>query len=231
MRRNTLLLLVSVVLLCPSLVYAGLVSDCLSSAVIMDSNGNPVTPTLTWPSCLAGDGLSFNQAKDAGGQSGYYLLCQWVDPTGHPIGFIPRDDMWVIDCDPLNDLFLCWGSYSLRTDENSDANGYATVSLPTLWASGCANGLIVVIQGLTLKDPDSGCATPICHSINVRTPDFDSSGDVTLIDLSIFAASFPPNAYETCSDFDGSGSVDLQDMAWFASHFDSSGHVCTFPNG
>ena len=53
------------------------------------------------------------------------------------------------------------------------------------------------------------CVTPRIVPINMRSPDIDRSLAVDLVDLSIFAAHYPPGPYDACSDFDLSGDVNV----------------------
>ena len=75
-------------------------------------------------------------------------------------------------------------------------------------------------------DPATGCTTDLCKDIAWRSPDIDGSLEVNLVDLSLFAAGFPPQAYNTCADFDINGIVNLQDLSRFAFHFGPPGHIC-----
>ena len=56
-----------------------------------------------------------------------------------------------------------------------------------------------------------------------KSPDLDGDGQVALVDVSIFAAAFPPNAYEFCIDYDCDGVIGLVDLSIFAQHFAHAG--------
>lgn len=149
----------------------------------------------------------------------------WVKSFGVPIPNVPATDFWLFDCDPTSDASLCGGAASSNADHDTDANGKTTMSLSTLIGGGCADGMAVVVQGFVILDSTT-CATPQCLPIWLRSPDVDGSLEVDLVDLSIFAASFPPQPYDRCCDFDIDGTVNLQDLSRFAFHFIAAGHVC-----
>jgi hypothetical protein len=148
--------------------------------------------------------------------------------NGFPVPGISRCDFWLIDCDPLNDLTLCGGSLSSNADFNTDAAGQTTISGPTA-GGGCADGLSVVVQGIIIPDP-TNCLVPLCLPIVVRSADIDGDLLVNLVDLSIFAGSFPPQPYDLCCDFNCDGVVNLVDLGFFANHFmNPQMHVCVVP--
>jgi hypothetical protein len=69
-------------------------------------------------------------------------------------------------------------------------------------------------------------ASPECHSplpLVFVSPDMNGDLVVDLIDLAIFAASSPPNAYAKQADMNGDGSVTVVDLALLAMHW---GHNC-----
>jgi hypothetical protein len=49
---------------------------------------------------------------------------------------------------------------------------------------------------------------------------------MNLLDLSLFASYYPPQAYNKCGDFDCSGLVNLPDLSRFAFHYGPPGHKC-----
>jgi hypothetical protein len=59
-----------------------------------------------------------------------------------------------------------------------------------------------------------------------KSPDMDGNGTVNLVDDALFAAAWPPGAYDYCADFDCSGNIGLQDLALFAQHW---GHLGPIP--
>lgn len=149
--------------------------------------------------------------------------------AGNPIPGVPRCDFWLIDCDPVNDLILCGGAQSTAADFDTDANGDTVMRGPVAaggWGGGCVQGLSVVVQGLVIADPATGCSTELCLPITVRSTDMDGDLVVDIVDLALFGLAWPPNPYVFCADFNDSGSVDLPDLATFALHF---GHTCNPP--
>jgi hypothetical protein len=86
--------------------------------------------------------------------------------------------------------------------------------------------MAVVIQGFVVLDSLTNCSTDFCCPISLRSPDINGSLGVDLVDLSIFAASFPPNAFDACCDMNVDGTIGLQDLSQFAFHFGPPGHVC-----
>lgn len=56
-----------------------------------------------------------------------------------------------------------------------------------------------------------------------RSPDMNSDTIVNLLDLTAFAAAFPPNPYSTCADFDCDGVISLIDLTIMANHFNHMG--------
>ena len=99
-----------------------------------------------------------------------------------------------------------------------------------LAAGGCVDGVSVVAQNNVLLDTAT-CTTPICHDVNVRSPDIDGSLCVNLVDLSTFSASYVPagGTFDKCCDFNCDGSVLLDDLSLFAFHFGPPGHSCSPP--
>jgi hypothetical protein len=145
--------------------------------------------------------------------------------SGNPIPNVPASDFWLVDCDPGNDASLCGGSASSNADSNTGTNGKTTMSLGTLVGGGCADGIAVVAQGLVILDTTL-CVTEFCFPIWLRSPDIDGSLEVDLVDLSIFAASFPPRPFDPCCDMNVDGRIGLQDLSLFAFHFGPPGHIC-----
>lgn len=198
---------------------------CLSSATILDQNSLPVEGTGTWLSCPQGDGAHFSEVTGWGAGL-FHIRIECIDSSG-PWPGILASDFWLIDCDPLADLSLCGGAASSNADSVANSQGITTMSATTLAAGGCADGLAVVVMGFVLLDPNTGCTTAACLSVNVRSPDIDADGRVDLPDMAVFAAAYPPGPYGTCSDFDGNGIVDLVDLSVFADHFGPPGHACS----
>jgi hypothetical protein len=136
---------------------------------------------------------------------------------GQPVPNIPKNDFWVIDGDPARNLSLCGGSASSHADGSTDALGRTTMSLTTLAAGGCANGLQTVCQGTVLgAGPTGPC--PVCFDVRVRSVDLNRDLSVDLGDVSALATHYPPTAYDECYDFDGNGRVSLSEVARLAAH-------------
>jgi hypothetical protein len=157
---------------------------------------------------------------------GWWIWICVIDITGQPIPAIPATDFWLVDCDPNADAALCGGSASSGADSMTNAQGMTTMSLGGLTGGGCADGMALVAQNFVILDSLSNCTTPFCCPIWLRSPDIDGSLEVNLVDLSIFASSFPPQPYDTCCDFDINATVNLQDLSRFAFHFGPPGHIC-----
>ena len=56
-----------------------------------------------------------------------------------------------------------------------------------------------------------------------RTVDFNINGTVSLPDLALFAAAWPPSPYVLCRDLNNDGFIGLADLALFASHWGHAG--------
>jgi hypothetical protein len=193
----------------------------IATAGIIDPCGAPVVYTGVQPECYfacpQGDTDSFLT-------SGFSFAFTIVDLLAVPIANIPGTDFWMIDCDPVNNLALCAGSASSNADSATNALGKTTMSLTSMAVGGCATGLSPVVQGFVLETP--GPCTPYCFNIKVRSCDLNGDLNMTLVDLSIFAGYYPPQAYNTCGDFDCNGAVALPDLSRFAFHYGPPGHKC-----
>ena len=208
---------------------AGIVDPCKSYCEVL--NAGPSGGQCCLFVCPAGDtGAFVNQGP--GGDGWWIRICVFeADCT--PAPDVPPSDFWLVDCDPLADLVLCAGSASSAADSLTNALGYTTMAQSVLSAGGCVEGLAVVVNGFVLLDTLT-CTVPICHPISVRSPDIDGSGGnsdlcVNLVDLAAFAASYPPQAFDTCCDFNCNGIVQLNDLSDFAFHFGPPGHRCSPP--
>ena len=193
---------------------AGIIDPCVSYWELHAT----VTPCPLFV-CPQGDTDSFID-------QGWWIWICVLDINEVPIPNVPAADFWLVDCDPLNDATLCGCAASSNADSNSNAAGMTTMSLTGLQGGGCADGMALVIQGFVVQDSLTNCATVFCCPINLRSPDIDGSLGVDLVDLSIFASSFPPNPPDPCCDMNVDGSVGLQDLSLFAFHFGPPGHVC-----
>jgi hypothetical protein len=194
----------------------------IASAGIIDPCAGDVTYNGSQPTCYF--------ACPQGDTDSFYLQGFWwsftiVDLVGAPVADIPGTDFWLVDCDVANDLALCAGSASSAADSATNAAGMTTMHDGSLSAGGCANGLSPVVQGFVLQDPGAACAD-YCFNILVRSPDINGDGVVNLVDLSIFASAYPPNAYSTCSDMNCDAAINLSDLSRFAFHFGPPGHTC-----
>ena len=157
---------------------------------------------------------------------GWWIWICVLDQNGLPVPDVPASDFWLIDCDPLLDAVLCAGSASSNADSNSNSAGMTTMSLGTLTGGGCADGMALVIQGFVVLDSLTNCLTDFCCPINLRSPDLDGSLLVDLVDLSAFAASYPPQPLDPCCDFDLNGVVNIQDLSKFAFQYGPPGDEC-----
>ncbi len=170
-------------------------------------------------SCPQGDGKTLAQV-------GATIEVTVLDPvTGNPVEGVPATDFWLIDCDPANTLVLCGGSQSSAADGPTDENGYTTIS-GTIAAGGYVDGLALVVQGCVVDDPATDCTTPKCLPINVRSVDINGDLVVDQADLDLVLSAYPPNPYQSFADFDGSGQVSLIDLTLFAAHYGPPGHEC-----
>lgn len=193
---------------------AGLIDACVSYWSLEAA----VTPCPLFV-CPQGDTGSFLD-------QGWWLWICVLDINGAPVPNVPATDFWLIDCDPIGDAFLCNGSASSAADSLTNAAGMTTMSNGTVAAGGCADGMALVVQGFVIEDSLTNCTTEFCCPIFLRSPDLSGDLIVNLVDLSIFAAAFPPQPFDTCADFNIDGLVNLVDLSNFAFHFGPPGHVC-----
>jgi hypothetical protein len=193
---------------------AGIIDPCVSYWQLHAQ----VTPCPLFV-CPQGDTDSFLD-------QGWWIWICVIDINGVPIPAIPPTDFWLIDCDPNADASLCAGSASSNADSMTNGQGMTTMSLGTLTGGGCADGMALVAQNFVILDSLTNCTTEFCCPIWLRSPDIDGSLEVNLVDLSIFAGSFPPQAYDPCCDMNIDGAVGLQDLSLFAFHFGPPGHIC-----
>ena len=198
------------------LAVAGTIDPCLSSATLNATIGPPC-PLFA---CPQGDTGSFIS-------QGWSISVIVLDGLGDPVVDVPASDGYLVDCDPVLSAVLCGGSASSALDANTDVNGAALMSLGSMAASGCADGVNVVVQGFILNDPASCVGGSPCKPINIRSPDLTGDGTINLSDLSLFAAAYPPNAFDKCADFNLSGpAINLSDLSALAFHFGPPGHNC-----
>jgi len=204
------------VLLLAGAAFAGIIDPCQSSV-------SPTTASGCLNVCPAGDGTRLD-----GLPSPVVLTVTVLDNSGQPIEGILWSDLWLIDCDPLNDLCLNGGSASSNADDNTDANGQTTIS-GTMSVGGYAQGISVVVQGFVIQDPANNCE-PVCISgITVVSADVDKTGDVSAADNAFLGLHFPPNPYDAAVDYNCDGSVSPSDQAFLALHFGHVGQACVTP--
>ena len=167
--------------------------------------------------CPQGDTPSFLD-------QGWWISITVLDCSGSPVPGIPASDFWLIDVGQ-DDIALCGGVAAVNADSMTNSAGQTTMSLTNFVGGGCVDGLAVVVQGFVLTtQPD--CAVWKIEPIHLRSPDIDASLTVDIVDLSLFAAHFPPNAYAVCCDMNDDGIVNLVDLGTFAPHFGPPGHRC-----
>lgn len=213
------LLVVASLIVVNSTANAGIIDPCRS---YWQLHAN-VTPCPLF-ACPAGDTTSFLSF-------GWWIELCVLDQDGVGIENVPPNDIWFIDCDPNADLNLCGGSASTAADSLTNAAGMTSMSLGTLAAGGCVNGLALVIQGFTVLDSTTTCTSDFCCPIWMRSPDISGDLVVDLTDLAVFGICFevphtvPPA--NPCCDFDLNNDVDLTDLALFAFHFGPPNHFCT----
>jgi hypothetical protein len=197
-------------ILLASAASAGIIDPCRSSVVF-----NGTTPE-NYFACPKGETGSFASA-------GFSFSLRIVDWSGNPIQNIPKSDIWVVDCDPVRNLYLCGGSASSSADSSTNYEGRTTMSNTALAAGGCANGLSVVCQGYLLGPGVPSPCTPVCVDVRVRSTDLNRDGYVNLSDVSVIAGYYPPAAYNECGDLNWDGRISLSDVSRLGAHF---GHQC-----
>lgn len=167
--------------------------------------------------CPAGDGTALNALGAASPIADNTITVTVNDQTGAPVPGIPAADFWVVGCSDL--LALCGGSGAINATAASDVNGQTTM-VGALAAGGCDPAVSVVVQGAILLDKDAACV-PLCLSIYARSPDTDGSGDVGIVDFTLFGAAWEPGGgvYDVCQDYACNGSIDIVDFTIFGSHW------------
>jgi hypothetical protein len=197
--------------------FAGIVDPCNSTAAIVF--GSQPGPIVTARACPRGDMASL-------ALQGFHIAFHIEDGLGNGIPNVPASDIWVDDCDPVNDLIvLCGGSSSSGADQNTDALGNTIMSQIDIVASGCALGVICIVQGTILED--GTCNDELCLNVRVASVDMNSDGFVGFLDFVSFAGGYPTNPFSPCTDFDASGANTLADLVIFSEHFKPSDiHEC-----
>jgi hypothetical protein len=191
--------------------------------------------------CPLGDGDPLT-TNVAGGSSQVSLTVR--DNTNTGIPGIPATDMWLVGCN--DGLLLCGGSSGSNADAATSATGATTFSNEPI-GGGCDTGLYAVVQGVIITAGIAPNCTPVCLPIQVRSPDYKSSGApgpapcgldlrcpdsrVTGADFAWFATHFStagsPKPYHACADYAlPLGTISGPDFAKFAIHFAGAGHKC-----
>jgi len=214
---RTLQLVIMGLLLCAPVATSGQGPEwwCASDSSIEPNIGGPVGLFV----CPQGDTESFIE-------QGWMINVRVVSLGMGWLENIPPSDMWLVDCDPNNEVSLCGGHLSSNADSATNASGLTTFSLGTLAAGGCANGVVVVVKGSVFYDEQQGCAVEECLPIHVRSPDINGDLAITLADLTLFSWTFPPQPYGMCGDMNADGTVSLADLSLFSFHFGPPGHAC-----
>jgi hypothetical protein len=197
--------------------FAGIIDECESSAAVVLTT--QPGPTAVAAVCPQGDATGF-------GAQGFRIDVVIRDEFMVGIPNILASDFWLNDCDPVNNLVLCGGGSSSAADAATNSLGETSYSLTSIAAGGCATGLIVIVQGAVLKDPNQACTVDLCLDVSVRSYDINSDLRLSPGDLSLFAQGYPPNPYEVCTDYSGNGTNNLSDLSLFALHFGPPGHEC-----
>jgi hypothetical protein len=197
---------------------------CLTLAVSTVPVANPIPDFCNvtaegvggcWFVCPQGDGRRLDDI-------GAVITIIVRDFDNQPIPGVPAGDIWLFGCS--SQTVLCGGSRSIDADSATSAEGRTTIS-GAFAAGGCDDGLMVVVQGIVVPDPDD-CGLQLCLPYTTRSPDISGPGGATdltvdLFDLSAFAAGYlsPPKPYDKCLDFNCDGFVDVIDFSIFAIHY------------
>jgi hypothetical protein len=206
-----------------SVATAGILDPCESTAFVTPTGG-------TFSICPFGDFQTMSL-------QGIVITVFAKDALGVPIAGMPNTDFWLVDCDPLDCLFLC--TFSANADSGTNLIGKTTIS-GSIRGGGCVTGLSVVAQGLTVKEAD--CVTDLCLDITVHSLDvtgticpdigglgITGNGLVNLSDFSFFGpcngkGGFVGGFNCDCLDYvPPIGTVTLSDFSFFGQHL---GHLC-----
>lgn len=87
----------------------------------------------------------------------------------------------------------------------------------------CAMTGTITVTGCTVVCPLEDNEVIASASTATKSPDLDQNGDVSIVDVSLFAAAYPPQGYNFCVDFDCDGVIGLVDLSVFAAHYAHSG--------
>jgi hypothetical protein len=191
---------------------SGIVNPCSSTA---STGGGEI---FSCPSALGnspnGGGL-IGILSDAG----ISIAVAVRDDNGIAVAGIPAADFWLIGC--ADSMDLCGGSGGVNADSASNADGLTTIS-GQLLAGGCVTQVQVVVQGVTIADPNNW-ANPLCLDISVVTPDSNNDLAVNLGDFGNFAIAYPSISkgyvgVGECFDYDFDSDVDLGDFNTYSQH-------------
>jgi hypothetical protein len=152
---------------------------------------------------------------------GFWVDIVAISSFGYPVSGIIPTDIYMIGCDPSDDIFICQDA--IIADSTTNTDGRTTISAKPLRIGGCGEGLAVVVEGQVILE---NCSTWKCAPISIRSADIDASGEVNLVDFSLFATIFTGSVYDRCCDFNFDGVVSLPDFSLFAFHYGSYEHRC-----
>lgn len=182
-----------------------LAADCQTCDSCAEVAGGPYCIVV----CPAGDGTPLG---DVGA-----TITVTITDGGVPAEGIPPQTFYVFGCN--GGLVTCPGTGGVRADAPTDENGQTTIS-GAIKGGGYDSGL-GVFTGI-IPEPNI-CLGEICVPITVVSPDINGDLQINIVDVSLFAQAFPPQAGNPTADFDCSGTVNIADLAAFAQHL---GHVC-----
>ncbi len=178
------------------------------------------------PSASACEAVAITQAPDgvpclcpAADQDTLALLLHLVDNFGQPLAGVPSTDVNIYVStlgpyySPPSFPEACQAysesSHVYRPEEffESDGSGDLIITLPPTSGADQAATWLVQVSGI-----DIGVVSQA-----VRSVDFDSDGDVDVVDFGSFATAYA--AGEWAADLDGSGDVGPSDFSLFSSHY------------
>lgn len=170
-----------------------------------------------WVVCPAGDGPPLSDLHPASGDA--TITVTVLDLILDPIPNIPASDFWLVteDATAGGQMFLCGGAAAIDATGPTDASGQTTIA-GSLAGSACDEGVVVVVQGVILKDAD--CNT-IVLDIAIRSPDTNLDSRVDAVDFTFFGNAWPVSGgtYSPCVDFDCDGDIDAMDFTQFGNHW------------
>ena len=183
---------------------AKLIDPCLSTAT---SAGGTLLV------CPAGDGPTLESI-------GATIHIRVVDNVGAPLAGIYYLDFWVHPRG-ITPAPLCDGAYSCNADHSSDANGETTISGSIAAGSAVGADVYAAAIGFLIQGTAGVCDNPL--PLVLVSPDINADMAVTVADLAMFGAAYPPEPYDARADMDGNGEVSIADFVRFATHM---GHAC-----